>query len=198
MKSNLTYRSLTITLTASLGFLALTAATQAIAQSQQSYPPPQSEREQTYPYQEPMMGPGYHHHRGGMRGWAPGTQYGSMYDPNTVETIRGKVVSTKSFTPMSGMAQGMQLIVKSGERNIPVHVGPSWYLDSQGWQVTPNEEVEVTGSLVNWSGSSVMMASELRHGDQVWQLRDSNGIPLWRGSNRGGKRPDGVWGPCCW
>ena len=196
MKSKLTHRTLTIAVAASLTLLTLTAATQVLAQAQQSYPPPQSGTDQTYPNQGPVMGPGYHH--GGLWGWRPGSQYGGMYDPNTVETIRGKVISTNSFTPMSGMAQGMQLIVKSGERTIPVHVGPSWYLDSQSWQVTPNEEVEVTGSLVNWGGSSVMIASELRYGGKVWQLRDSNGIPLWRGSNRGGNRPGGGWGPCCW
>ena len=196
MKSKPTHRTLTITVAASLTLIVLTAATHVLAQAQESYPPPQSGKEQTYPNQGPVMGPGSH--RGGMWGWGPGHQYGGMYDPNTVETIRGKVVSTNSFTPMSGMAQGMRVIVQSGGRTIPIHVGPSWYLDTQGWQVNPNEEVEVTGSLVNWGGSSVMMASELRYDGKVWQLRNSKGIPLWRGSNRGGNRPGSGRGPCCW
>ena len=139
------------------------------------------------------MGPGHH---GGMRGWGHNSQYGGMYDPSTVETISGTVVSTNSFTPMSGMGRGMQLLVKTEDQTVPVHLGPAWYLDEQGFQVNSGDEIEVKGSQVNWAGNPVIMASEVRQGDQVLELRNNNGIPAWSGNrnwNRQGER-----GPCCW
>ena len=40
--------------------------------------------------------------RGG-GGWGPGTPYARMYDPKTVQTISGSVVSVDTLTPMAGM-----------------------------------------------------------------------------------------------
>ena len=196
MKANTTHKTLTTTAVAGLALLAL-AASQALAQpgaqrQQQSYPPQQPGTAQPYPYQGPMMGPGAHH--GGMWGWGHNSQYGGMYNPNTVETIRGKVVRTNAFTPMSGMGQGMQLLVRTGDQTVPVHLGPSWYIDNQGFQVAPGDEVKVTGSRVNFAGGPAMMASLVRHGGKVLKLRENNGIPAWSGWNRQG----GSWGPCCW
>ncbi len=126
-----------------------------------------------------------------MWGWGPESQYGNMYDPQKVETIRGKVVDTNTFVPMNRMSRGIQLQIDTGKQTINVHLGPGWYLDDQGFQVTTGDEVEITGSQVNWAGNPVMMAAEVRHGNQVLKLRDSNGIPLWsRWHRRSGD-------PCC-
>ena len=51
-----------------------------------------------------MMGSGRH----GSGGWGHGSQYGRMYDTNSVETISGEVVSVDTFTPMGGMSGGMK------------------------------------------------------------------------------------------
>lgn len=63
----------------------------------------------------------------------------------------------------------------------PVHLGPAWYLEDQGFELTPNSPVEVTGFRSDWHGQSVLMASEVTQGDRVLQLRDANGYPLWMG-----------------
>ncbi len=197
MKISRTRKTLTTTVVAGLTLLTLTVS-QALAQTvaqrqQQSYPPPQSGTNQTYPNRGPMMGPRNHR---GMRGWGHDSQYGGMYNLNTVETIRGTVVSTNTFTPMSGMGQGMQLLVTTEDRTVPVHLGPAWYLDDRGFQVNSGDEIEVKGSQVNWAGNPVLMAAEVRQGDKVLELRDNNGIPAWS-ENRNWNR-QGDWGSCCW
>lgn len=189
MKINTTRNALTTTAVAGLALLTLTVS-QALAQTvaqrqQQSYPSPQSGTNQSYP------------NRGGMRGWGHNNnQYGGMYNLNTVETIGGTVVSTNAFTPMSGMGQGMQLLVETENQTIPVHLGPSWYLDNQGFQVNSGDEIEVKGSQVNWSGNPIIMAAEVRQGDKVIALRDDNGIPAWSGNRNWNGQ--GGWGSCCW
>lgn len=198
MKRDTTRKALTTTAVAGLTLLTLTVS-QALAQTvgqrqQQSYPPTQQPgTNQPYPNRGPMMGP---RHQGGMRGWGHNSQYGGMYNLNTVETIRGKVVSTNAFTPMNGMGQGMQLLVETEDQTLPVHLGPSWYLDNQGFQVNPGDEIEVKGSQVNWSGNPVIMAAEVRQGNKMIALRDNNGIPAWSGNRNWNGQ--GGWGSCCW
>lgn len=63
------------------------------------------------------------------------SQYNRMYDPNTIETIRGRVVGTNTFTPGRGMSQGMQLLVKTENQTISVHLGPAWYLARQDFPI---------------------------------------------------------------
>ena len=122
------------------------------------------------------------------------SQYSRMYDPNTIETIRGQVVGTNTFTPGRGMSQGMQLLVKTGNQTISVHLGPSWYLDRQDFSIKNGDEIEVTGSRIDFSGNPAIIAAEVRQGGKVLKLRDNNGIPVWRGQNQRGMG----WGACYW
>lgn len=137
-------------------------------------------------------GCGGHNSQSGRWGSPQGGQYHGMYNPKTVETIRGQVVNVNTFTPWNGMS-GVQVLVKTENQTIPVQLGPSWYIDQQGFQIQAGEEIQVTGSSVNFSGSPAIMATEVRHGKQVLTLRNSNGIPAWSGWNQQG----GGWGSCC-
>jgi hypothetical protein len=38
----------------------------------------------------------------GSGGWGPGSPYNKMYDPKTVETVTGEVVSVSQITPNKG------------------------------------------------------------------------------------------------
>jgi hypothetical protein len=44
--------------------------------------------------------------------------------------------------------------------------------------------VEVTGSRVTFRNKSAIIAAEVKKGDEVLRLRDSNGIPVWAGWRR--------------
>ena len=114
-------------------------------------------------------------------GWGYRSQYGRMYDPNSIETISGEVVSIDTFTPMGGMSQGMHLRLKTDSETVDVHLGPAWYLQNQDIQIQPSDQITVTGSRVNFSGQSAMMTSKVHKGDQTLTLRDENGFPVWHG-----------------
>ena len=74
-----------------------------------------------------------------------GMTYTGMYDPKTVETIRGEVVSVDRIAPVGGMRgkwmgrdhYGIHLSVKTEKGTIPVHLGPAWYIDNQAVKIAP-------------------------------------------------------------
>jgi hypothetical protein len=121
--------------------------------------------------------------RGG-GGWGPGTSYGRIFDPATVETIRGEVVSVDLITPRKGMTSGVHLVVKTEEGPLSVHLGPEWYVSRQETRIETNDTVEVKGSRVVFKGEPAMVAAELKKGDETLVLRDGRGVPVWSGWRR--------------
>lgn len=120
--------------------------------------------------------------RGG--GWGPATQYGRMYNPQTVETVSGEVVKEEKITPVKGMSQGIHILLKTEKGTIPVHLGPAWYIDNQDVTIKEKDKLQVTGSRINFQGKPAIIAAEVVKGDQILMLRDKNGVPAWSGWRR--------------
>jgi hypothetical protein len=108
----------------------------------------------------------------------PGNSYGRMYNTNTVETIKGEVISVDKFS-RGGVNFGVHLLLITSTETISVHLGPSWYLDNQKPRIVAKDNVEVTGSRITFDGKPAIIASEVKKGDQVLKLRNANGFPLW-------------------
>lgn len=51
-----------------------------------------------------------------------------MYDPKTVETVSGEVVSVDKITDR-GKGYGVSLTLKTGNETILVYLGPGWFLE---------------------------------------------------------------------
>ncbi len=135
--------------------------------------------------------------RGAPRGWGPGNQYCLVYKPDTTETISGEVISVEKTVPRKGMFYGVHLMVKTAEKTVSVNLGPGWYIENQGIIIEPEDKVEITGSKVTFEGEQVIIASEVKKGDEVLKLRDGNGIPAWSGSRKGSNvRPFNQRGLC--
>lgn len=117
--------------------------------------------------------------RAGSGGWGATTQYGHKFDPGTVETIKGEVVSVRKFVPLRSMAFGYLVTVKTEEETIPVHLGPGYYVDRSGFELAPNDSVEVTGSRILFHGESAIIATQVKKGDETLTLRTQKGIPVW-------------------
>ncbi|MBC8553097.1 MAG: hypothetical protein H8D23_26045 [Candidatus Brocadiales bacterium] len=133
----------------------------------------------------------------GPRGWGPGNEYCLMYKPDTVVTISGEVISVEKTVPRKGMFYGIHLIVKTGEETISVHLGPGWYVEDQGITFKPEDKLEITGSKVTFDEEQVIIASEVKKGDETLKLRDKNGIPYWSGwRKRSDMRPINRRGMC--
>ena len=120
----------------------------------------------------------------GSAGWGQGTPYSKMYDPKTVETVSGEVVKIDTITPLKGMSAGMHMSVKTDKGEIPVHLGPSYFIENQDVKIAVKDKVEVKGSRVTFDGKPAIIAMELRKGDEMLKLRDDSGYPVWSGWRR--------------
>lgn len=120
----------------------------------------------------------------GRGGWSADSPYCRLYEPGKSETLKGEITAIGTFTPRKGMSHGVHLTLKTGKEEIHVHLGPSWYLDNQEMELKIGDKVEVTGSRVTFDGKPAVIASRVVRGDQMLQLRDSNGVPLWSGWRR--------------
>ncbi len=115
----------------------------------------------------------------GIKQGPPNNRGGRYYDVNTIETQQGKVVSIDR-TSTAVNTGGIHLTLDIGDEQLPVHVGPAWYLEDQSLQITVDDEIEVTGSRVIIDNNPALIAAEIRIDDTVVVLRDRNGIPQWR------------------
>lgn len=120
----------------------------------------------------------------GSGGWGTGGQYGRMYDPKTVETVSGEVVSVTKMIPMHGMSYGVHLTLKTEKETLSVHLGPGWYLENQDVKIEPKDMIEVKGSRVTFNGKPAIIAAEVKRGSEVLKLRDESGSPVWAGWRR--------------
>jgi len=122
--------------------------------------------------------------QGGGGGWGPGTAYARLYNPQTVETISGEVVSVGRITPAQGMSYGVHLMVKTDRETISVHLGPGWYIENQDVTILPKDRVEVRGSRITFEGKPAIIAATVKKGDEELALRDAAGHPAWSGWRR--------------
>ncbi len=120
----------------------------------------------------------------GSGGWGMGGSYQRMYNPATVETVRGEVISVDRITPMKGMGTGIHLQLKTGKGTISIHLGPTWYIERLDARIEKGDAIEVKGSRVTIAGEQVIIAAIVKKGDGVLKLRDDRGIPVWSGWRR--------------
>lgn len=108
--------------------------------------------------------------------------WGRLYDPKTVETLKGEVVSVEAVTAgRMDIPARVILNLKTAKETIPVYVGPEWYVKQQGVKLVAGDQVEVKGSRVMMEGKPYIIPNYVKKNDRVLQLRDDNGIPLWAG-----------------
>lgn len=121
----------------------------------------------------------------GSGGWGAGGQYGSIYNTATVETISGQVVSVEKVVPYRGMSTGVQAVIKTDRETIPVHLGPSWYIERLDTKIAAKDFITVRGSRVTFAGKPAILAAEIKtEAGGMLVLRDANGVPVWAGWRR--------------
>lgn len=106
------------------------------------------------------------------------------YDPKTVETIEGKVVSVEKATRGQGRSYGVHLTLQTDKETISVHLGPNWYIEKQTLRIEANDTIIVTGSRVTVDGKPAIIAAQVKKGNEILKLRDENGVPAWRRAGR--------------
>jgi hypothetical protein len=117
-------------------------------------------------------------------GWGAGTPYGRLYNPQTVESISGEVVSVDRVTPMKSVYYDVHAAVKAAKETISVHLGSGWYIENQDVKIAPGDKIEVKGSRITFEGKPAIIAAEVKKGDEVLTLSDASGFPVWSGWRR--------------
>ncbi|MFZ5452156.1 MAG: DNA-binding protein [Thermodesulfobacteriota bacterium] len=126
----------------------------------------------TYAWAQPA-GPGAGQgmkRRGGM---------GLQYDPNKLETVKGEVIQVQKGTRRS---KGVHLEVKTDKETLIAILGPASFLEQQKMDLAVGDKVEITGSRIERPQKAIILAGEVKKGDQAVKLRDEKGMPLWRRS----------------
>ncbi len=116
----------------------------------------------------------------GMGGGMGGTR---MYNPSTETTVNGTVEQVRNVS--RGGWGGTHLDLKTESGTLDVHLGPSAFLSSKGFQFAKGDQVQVTGSKVSFEGHEAIVAREVKKGDKVLVLRNDQGVPEWSGARRG-------------
>ncbi|MEO5361832.1 MAG: DNA-binding protein [Nitrospirota bacterium] len=123
----------------------------------------------------------------GSGGWGVGSQYLKLYDVKSLESVNGTVDSIETFSPIRGMSLGVLVNLKTDDGTIAVHLGPVWYIERQDVKFDKGDTVELKGAKLTFDGSLVIIASEIKKGDDTLNLRDESGAPRWVGSDIAGQ-----------
>ncbi len=60
----------------------------------------------------------------------------------------------------------------------PEHLGPNWYIGNQELRLKTGDKITVTGSGVRIGGKPAIISSDIRRGEDILKLRDSDGTRL--------------------
>ena len=96
------------------------------------------------------------------------------YNPATEVTVSGTIEEVLQVTQGRG-GSGTHLKLKTTGGLMDIHVGPTRFLENQKFSLSKGDEVTVVGSKVK----DAVIARELKKGDAVLVLRDSQGVPKW-------------------
>lgn len=112
-----------------------------------------------------------------------------MYNPKTVTTVKGGVLSLGTIPPKTQEPGTVRsAVLKTEQGDITVYLAPDWYLAEQKISLKAGDQLEVTGSKVTLAGQPTVLASNLKVGDKSATLRNSQGFPVWL-KGQPGNRP---------
>lgn len=107
---------------------------------------------------------------------APKAGMGMQYDPKAVETVSGEVTQVQT---MGRRTKGVHLQLKTDKETLFVFLGPASHLEQQKMTLAVGDKVEIKGSRIQDPQQALLIAGEVKKGDQVVKLRDDQGKPLW-------------------
>jgi hypothetical protein len=106
------------------------------------------------------------------------------YDPKTEVTVKGSVEDVKEYPSRNGRHTGQHVTLKTESGNLDVHLGPTDYWKQHGFELAKGDSIEVGGSKTRVEDKAVVIAREVKKGDQTVTLRNADGVPAWSGGRR--------------
>lgn len=102
------------------------------------------------------------------------------YDPATVVTMSGVVLGEQRVDAAKGQ-KGVRLVLKTGDQQVSVHLGPDTWVDRQKLKIAKGDEVTVKGSKFTYDDKFGLIAQSVTRGSETLVLRDAAGKPAWGG-----------------
>jgi hypothetical protein len=132
---------------------------------------------------------------------------GERWDRDDVVTLEGRITDVaRPFATLQADGGTYRL-----------HLGPQWYWDREGYEITTGDSVEVTGQIAREGDITHLYLHSMRRDGTTYRFATSDGVPLWshgRGAGYGAGRGGPGWhhhrgrcagnacdqqgaGPCC-
>lgn len=101
------------------------------------------------------------------------------YDPCSVTTIEGRILSSQEFTFITQPHSNIQLLILTKKGTVIAEIGPKWFLESEGIDLSARLNIEVKGSFQEVNGRLLIIAKTIKMNEREVQLRNEEGQPLW-------------------
>ena len=98
------------------------------------------------------------------------------YDPAAEVTVRGEVLQIHESLVATDHP-GLHLVLKTEAESVEVHACPVRFLRELEFTIDSGDTLTVLGSRP--MGAAVIVAREIRKGQQWLVLRDAKGVPNW-------------------
>ncbi|MBM4284249.1 MAG: DNA-binding protein [Deltaproteobacteria bacterium] len=105
--------------------------------------------------------------------------YSKLYNPATVETVLGQVLTLGKTISGNGRTYCETLTLKSAKGTIWVILKPETFRPETNLPLKPGDEVEITGSRVALTGKAALIAAQVKKGGSTMVLRELTGRPAW-------------------
>jgi hypothetical protein len=104
-----------------------------------------------------------------------------LFDPSTVVTVWGTVLARSRVVGATRAADGVDVRLGTPGGEIRVHLGPGFWVDKQALNFAIGDVVAVKGSMMAIDGKPTIIAESVTWGTSMLELRDTKGVPIWRG-----------------
>lgn len=94
-------------------------------------------------------------------------------------SLDGEILGVDKQSPEAHLAQNVVLRVRTKSGQVDVLLAPAWVLDEKGLSFAPKERVQIKGKKRVEAGQSIFEVQTLKRGEDVIELRDDAGKPLW-------------------
>jgi hypothetical protein len=109
---------------------------------------------------------------------------GKKFDPATVVTVTGTVLGEQRVDTGKG-PKAVRLVIKVGEEQVSVQLGPDSYVDGQKTRFAVGDTVSVKGSKFTYSNKYGLIAQAVTRGAETVVFRDPKGKPVWKVASQG-------------
>jgi len=112
--------------------------------------------------------------------WKADSDYNKKFDASKVTTIEGTVQNVGSFHLGENSAPGLRIRLQTDKEDVLlVHAGPCGFAKSKSFTLASGDKISVTGSQIEYDGRTILMATQIKRGNDTLTLRDSSGKVLW-------------------